>query len=322
MDKSVLIEKIVRRHDLGTLKDAPVEVSGGFLHEVYRVETDKAVYALKLLNPAIMQKPDAEANFASAEQIEARLEKEGFPVVAALVLDGKKRNEIEGRQYYVFPWRTGKALAWNAITPEHCRKIGALLGRLHSIEPETAAPFEKPAKYDWTRFSGAIPEIGESAELLKTAEAEYRAALEHLPAVKCVSHCDMDPKNVLWQDGEPEIIDLECLGCFDPYADAFGLALQWSGTVTCDLSGVKLTAFLRAYQTQRQIRFDWAGLYGLGFNWLDWLEFNARRAAGMTGEDGVMREMGREQVSMTLKIIAAYAERKDEILSVLKQIGR
>ena len=52
-------------------KIAPV--SGGLMHRMYRVETDGGKYAVKHLNPIIMKRPDALANYAKAEKLEETL---------------------------------------------------------------------------------------------------------------------------------------------------------------------------------------------------------------------------------------------------------
>ncbi|MFK3986391.1 MULTISPECIES: hypothetical protein [Exiguobacterium] len=47
------------RLDLGELRGQPTVVTGGFMHDMYRIETDSGTYAIKLLNPQIMNRPEA-----------------------------------------------------------------------------------------------------------------------------------------------------------------------------------------------------------------------------------------------------------------------
>ena len=49
-----LIVKLFEEKKIGNVVTPIVPVSGGFMHRMYRVETDKGMYAVKLLNPGIM----------------------------------------------------------------------------------------------------------------------------------------------------------------------------------------------------------------------------------------------------------------------------
>lgn len=68
-----------------------------------------------------------------------------------------------------------------------------------------------------------------------------------LPAMSCLSNEDMDPKNIMWDNGIPWMIDLECLDYGNPISHAMQLALQWSGIVTCEMDIDKMIAFFDGY---------------------------------------------------------------------------
>ena len=65
-------------------------LSGGFMHKMYKISTQQGIFALKLLNPFVMQRETAMDNFAKAERIEFLLEQQGVPVLPALSLCGRK----------------------------------------------------------------------------------------------------------------------------------------------------------------------------------------------------------------------------------------
>lgn len=81
-------------------------------------------------------------------------------------------------------------------------------------------------------------------ELLYQAQQEYNAALDSVPELICISNGDMDCKNVLWKDGEPLVIDLECLDYGSPFTEMLQLALSWAGGDVCDIDPSRLNAFL------------------------------------------------------------------------------
>ncbi|CAH1054986.1 hypothetical protein [Paenibacillus pseudetheri] len=47
-------ETLCTKYELGHLKNEPEQVTGGLLHRMYRLQTDKALYAVKALNPQII----------------------------------------------------------------------------------------------------------------------------------------------------------------------------------------------------------------------------------------------------------------------------
>ena len=133
MESEIFFQEVVQQFGLGELTARPERVSGGLMHKMYRVETSAGVYALKLLNPVIMKRPDAMGNYQKAEKLERILQKNDIPVIPALEKDGLKMQCLDGRYYYLFDWFGGKALDWDEIGEVHCRLAGKLLAKIHRI---------------------------------------------------------------------------------------------------------------------------------------------------------------------------------------------
>lgn len=304
-------------------------VSGGLMHRMYRIETNAGVFALKHLNPQIMARPDARDNFARAERLEIRLEEAGLPIVPALVLNGGKMQSCQADFFYIFEWKNGKAAGWDAITEAQCRIAGELLGKIHAIDPVSCTPGEANIHdADWqeyARLAGtACPEIAVKLEravpLLCEASAELDRANRSLPAVSCITNDDMDPKNVLWEDGQPQIIDLECLDRGNPVASLVQLALQWSGITTCALKPDHLRAFIRGYiEVYNPGATEFAAVFGTTYSWIDWLEYNLRRALGMESADEEDRRLGISEALATLERIEYIHSHREEILSCFNE---
>lgn len=66
----ILINTLLTDCGLGTIISPIESVPGGYLHRMYKVTTDRGIYAVKHLNPEIMSRPDALDNFERAESIE------------------------------------------------------------------------------------------------------------------------------------------------------------------------------------------------------------------------------------------------------------
>ena len=52
------------------MKVPPIRLTGGFMHKMYKLETEQGIYALKLLNKFVMQRETAMENYAAAERLE------------------------------------------------------------------------------------------------------------------------------------------------------------------------------------------------------------------------------------------------------------
>ena len=326
-----LLERLLRDRGLGNHIAVVESVSGGFMHRMYKVKTDRGIYAVKHLNSEIMKRPDAQENYARAEQIETILEKNNIPIVPALVLGGKKMQNIDGQFFYVFKWHKGQIADWNHITKEECYKAGNILGRIHAIEPRKVEwKSLPPSQIDWQSYrteakkkdSEIASLLEQNEELLTLAEKELNRARASLPAMLCLSNGDMDPKNIMWENGTPWVIDLECLDYGNPVLDALQLALQWSGIVTCDMDINKMLAFFDGYLKAYDNGFRGYGeIVGVAYTWVEWLEYNIQRALGNC-MDEAERELGISEVRNTIHRIQYIQEMEPQIQAALNNCLR
>ena len=70
MNIELFFEKISKELNLGNITSKPSRVSGGLTHKMYKFETDKDKYIVKLLNPNIMKRSTALGNFEKADKFE------------------------------------------------------------------------------------------------------------------------------------------------------------------------------------------------------------------------------------------------------------
>ena len=107
---------LIEQCGLGKVKGDILPVSGGLMHKMFKVQTTTGTYAVKCLNPEIMNRPDAMKNYSEAEWLEWILEENGISIVAALSFGDKKMISLGGRYYYVFHWNEGKITDFNDIS--------------------------------------------------------------------------------------------------------------------------------------------------------------------------------------------------------------
>ena len=325
-----LIIRLFKELGLGDVIMPIENVSGGFMHRMYKVTAcgteGSRSFAVKHLNPEIMKRPQAQANYARAEKLEGILEKAGLPIVPALVFDGKKMQEIEGDYFYIFDWHDAKVTDWDNITEEQCFLAGEILGRIHAIDFDLQeAGVENGelelSQTDWKKYETQANEskseiaglLGDNLELLEYAQNQVNEARKNLPDIIRISDEDMDPKNVMWENGKPLVIDLECLDYGNPASHVLQLALQWSGITTCNLKLNLVSSFFEGYHQAYDNGFhDYQKIFGLAYTWIEWLEYNIQRALGAC-TDEAERQMGVEQVVQTINRIKYLREKEDDI---------
>lgn len=313
--------KIAKKYNWD-LKGEPTRLNGGFMHKMYEVDTKQGTYALKLLNPFVMQRKTAMANFAKAEQIELLLEQQEIPILPALSFGERKMQEIDGEYFYIFDYFSGKPLKSNEITEYHCREVGKVLAKIHSIDKKLENKKSSEMSINWEFYLAEMKKanvrlhavLKDCFPIIKDRQNKGNLARKKLPPIISICHNDMDCKNILWNGNDYRIIDLECLSYNNPFIELFELALCWSGYEDCQINFRMFQAFLQGYKNGGgNLPADWETLYDCNNGRLEWLEYNIKRVLGIDcGDDE--KEIGIEQVEETVQHIIYYSEMKKQIL--------
>ncbi len=319
---NVEINHLIDYLDLGAVVKEIVQVTGGLLHKMYRVSTDKGEYAVKVLNAEIMKRPAALRNTVNSEKISASL-KSMISVVAALEINGKQVHELNGAHYMVFDWIEGASIFPPKITWKNCYAIGEVLGKIHhenlTVDGVTSEK-DSIRMFSWDKYQ----------ELLRGYEAEAWAiyfqkafsdvktwnqaacdAQEVLSETQVISHRDMDPKNVMWDKDIPWIIDWEAAGYVNPYQEFIEVVNYWADDGKGGLVKGHFEALLNAYtQYMKLENVDWDAVFaGSYMGMLGWLEYNVKRALGIEADTADEVQLGKEQVFSTIEALYAYQEK-------------
>ena len=319
-----LIVKLFEETGLGTVELPLRSVSGGLMHRMYKVRAGGKEYAVKHLNPQIMKRPEALSNFERAERLESLIEDAGIPIIPALCFSGRKMLNVDGEYFSIFDWFDGSITDWNEITDEQCNLAGSILGRMHALDPKSGEKsdlddicidldsfMQKAEKNNKELFAL----LSENKTLIRHAEAELNKARKILPDIVCISDEDMDPKNVMWKDGQPRVIDLECLEYGNPVSHVLQLSLQWSG-----INPGCISSFFDGYLKEYDNGFRrYSDVFGISYSWLEWLEYNIDRALGACADENE-NELANAEVRCTLDRIRYLYDNETKIRSVLEAI--
>lgn len=322
--EQTIFEKICSKYKLGNLIESPRQLTGGFMHKMYSLFTEKDRYAVKLLNPYVMKRDGVMENYAVAESLEQTLQDNNIPILPALIFNNTKMQEIDGQYFYLFDWYNGRALKSEEITECHCEKIGKVLADIHRIDKKNV-PFEhNEIHIDWNFYIEKMKAENEelyrlmkdNCSLFYESQKKGNISIKKLPQVTTICHNDMDSKNVLWNGNDFRIIDLECLSYSNPYLELYELALCWSGYEHCDIDLNKFKALINAYSNAGgALPDDWETIYYSNFGRFEWLEYNVKRVLGIDcGADE--KEMGISEVKETIAHIIYYDKVKNELLNI------
>ncbi|WP_235885834.1 aminoglycoside phosphotransferase family protein [Paenibacillus cymbidii] len=321
MGEIVQFGKLCEYLRLGEIVEGPVAVSGGFMHRMYALQTTLGRYAVKALNPEIMRRPTAMRNFIDSERI-ANVAARYVPALPAKVFNGDSIHKVDEQYYLVFDWIDGEVLRPSEIDTVHCEKIGGILSDLHKIdfaEPAIANHWTNDSRpTNWQHYLEKGQESqSEWANLLleiidKLNEWNVTAieSTKRLSAEWVISHGDLDPKNVMWHQHTPALIDWESAGYRNPKQDLLETAIYWSENELGKIDKEKFFAFMAGYRKSRApLQANWSMILASGFlGKLDWLEYNLKRSLWIECTDEAEQSMGTSQAIATIHSITRYAD--------------
>jgi len=322
------LEKIAGYLNLGSMIDSPKEVSGGLLHKMYAVSTTTGKYAVKVLNSEIMKRPQALQNTINSEKIACALSKD-IPVVASVCVNGNHIHQLDGDYYMVFPWVEGKSVFAPKIGIAHCRIIGDVLGKIHQlgirldgVETEE----DDIIAFEWEHFLKLAVEqklqdkewfqnYKKSINDIKKWNTEACNAQNRLSLNRVISHRDLDPKNVMWNELQVYLIDWEAAGYVNPYQELLEVINYWASDEKGNIQKEYFDAILESYKIHKDIKnVEWERvLAGSYIGMLGWLEYNVKRALGIETVDSGDVEHGEEQVVGTIKELYRYQTKAELI---------
>ena len=323
--KKDLMNPIFTKYNLGIITAEPEAVEGGLIHRMWKVDTAENSYAVKQLNPLIINKPGLPDDYVRTEIIARTFAEHNIPAVAALFFDDSPLIKLDDAIILIYPWIEGFILDYGVVDTAKCQLIGRILGQIHALDLN----MESLPPKDYRIISRdelqelidkatnmVIPwafEIQHDLPLLTELINNFDSAIGPLKQNRLVSHRDMDVKNIIWVDDKtPQIIDWEAAGLTNPTVDLLELALEWSGQWSGHLNGDSFQAYLNGYHSacqRRQTDFDIAlmGCYGARCGWL---EFNMRRSIDERVDQNE-RFMAENQVTVTLNSISNLHKHAD-----------
>ena len=315
------IEKFCERYDLGKIQNIS-RLFGGLMHKIFKVETDKGIYCIKVLNSEVMARKEAFDNFVVSESIANLAKQNGIPASSALNMESNYLIKLDDIYYMVFDFVDGKILKDENITIEHCKKIGNILAHIHSLDYKEIGLKPNVIKYkrlyNWESYidnpnfdkmsykNVYLKNYKKYNSILKRANERFNESNKN----QAICHSDMDPKNVIWNKDNPIIIDWECAGLANPEKELLEDALCWSGFLSNNFSEEKFMAMFKEYSKYRSIdNIEWFDIIcGNLVGRFDWLKYNLERSLGIIANDEEEIKLAENEVIKTIDEINRYLD--------------
>lgn len=332
------IEELIIKENLGNIIESINRVTGGLSHRMYKVITDKGVYAVKELNAGVMKRPDAYDNFLFAEKVTDIVKQNGIDAIGAIKLQDDIMKQINNQYFMVFNWLNGKMLKAEEITKMHCEVIGKILAEIHNIdfseiEDDNRKTFDIE-DFEWEKYIDPAEKqnkkyyklLKDNLELLYMINQKSNEALNYANRNLVISHTDLDRKNVMWQEAKPFIIDWEASGYINPTIELIQVAWYWSGGDIENINYEKFKTVVDAYLKYSNIKIDnnvenliYADIYsGLG-----WLNYNLKRSLCIENQyDKDEIELAENEVIQSIGEIKYNINQIEKMLKILKYEGK
>lgn len=313
------IEAFCKEYNLGTVKNI-TKLTGGLMHKMFKVETDKNIYAIKVLNTEVMKREEAYNNFVISETISNLAKENNIPVSSAIKINENYLTKYQDFYYMVFIYIEGKTLQDNEITIAHCQEIGKLLAKIHSLDYKRINLESEKIKYkklyDWEGYTLELKfkDMSYKKEYLENYK-KYNSLLKRANErfndsnnTFTICHRDMDPKNVMWKNNKPIVIDWESATLANPYRELLEDALCWSGFLSNKFDEEKFLAVFKEYQEERNIKdIDWYDVIcGNLVGRFGWLKYNLERSLGIKSNDQEEMTLAEKEVLKTIDEINRY----------------
>ena len=315
-------------------------VTGGLTHRLLRVQTNRALYALKLWSSRATVNESERARLEQSEETARLAARHGIPaLVAHMGRNGRFLQNVgateSGAQWVsLYPWIEGKTLPPTAALPALCARMGKYLGQLHARQirfDDQNAP--TPEAFARGHFAAIL---ARAQEFNAPFAASLQRALDELESANDVAmraqlqlrenwvtgHLDFDQKNVLWQNQQPTILDWENAKPIHPALEALGAALSWAGQSAGAPNRESFAAFLNGYRRANSLDLDALELAvdGVLGKWIIWLEFNLQRLLEPqivgTPEAQIALDAGLHALNATLQLRADGAMYRDWLRAI------
>ncbi len=140
-------------------------------------------------------------------------------------------------------------------------------------------------------------------------------ASNSLTGKEIISHRNLDPRNVIWNEDGPYIIDWEEADMVNPLYDFINTAILWS-----NYNKDKFLAFADGYNEINKLpKINWRNVIYIRYlEPLNWLEFCLKRSLGVNCTDPEEQQLGTEQAVYMIHDVIEFSSKIELLVKWLQ----
>lgn len=318
-----MFKMICEKLDLGNYIESS-NVAGGITNKMYKVITDKDIYAIKVINEN--RSDDLVSlleEIENSEKIANIAYENGINAVCALKFNDNYIQKIDNKYIIIYKWLDGVIKLTREITLDDVSKVAKEQAKLHSINTDnyqTNKKIYRQAFNDFKKFYELLKDNNEDYILpfknnidiiLEMYQNIYNNYLK-LDDKLVFAHRDLNRKNVMWSNNEPYIIDWETTRISEPSIDFFNSIWFLSN----DVEEEKFIRYASSYLEMKKINIE-NGVYAGIIEECNWLYFSLER---LFSDDEEERFLGKESIESSITEITNYYNKIPLMKKLLKRV--
>jgi len=319
------IKIVCELYEIWNLLETPQVVFGWLLHSMFKINTDKWLFAVKILNNEIMKRPWVLENFNFSEKVSNLVKGFGVNSVSAINVWGKYIQNISNDYIIVFDWVDWLRYSEESVPLDIAYNIGISLWKIHNIQIDKKLSLSKSITYnnltqDDKMFWINLWDYKINKIILELID-KYSKAVDVLNWDLLISHRDIDQKNVLWWKGNiPYIVDWESVWYINPTMETISAALNWWGLLAWVVKKEVFFKLIEWYITQRKLNLEHIlpSFYAYAMNMIDWLKFNIDRSNKDIAESE--KEIANNEITKTTKSLELFNWSLDIYCSWIEEV--
>lgn len=218
-----IISDLTTKYDLGKIKN--IEIFKSSQNKVYKVTTDKNIYAIKEFSK------DAISNYYYLKKrkeqlsISKKLNDNKIKSLLPLIFNNKYFISFNKHYYLIYNYLEEKPLTKEEVTIEHIKELAKNQSKIHKLNLESNLPCTyKIIKIDYDKYLKQSKKIdkelykvlNENLNVLKIITWNCNRKLRDMKNNLCISHNDYKLLNILWKEYKMTLIDFDATGLSNP----------------------------------------------------------------------------------------------------------
>ena len=317
-----LFKKICNNYKLGSYIRYD-EIIGGLTNKMYKLETDKEIFAIKIINSDnLNNNSNLYSKIEKSEEIANKAYDNGINAVCALKFYSKYIQLVDNYNILIYKWCNGIVLKTKELTLEHVRILAYNLAKLHSIKVNEKVNNSIYNKIDYKYYYDLLKDNNEEWSrlfrdkiyvLINLYDKVYDSYLKLSNQLSYV-HKDYNRRNVLWDNDIPYIIDWETATISNPSIDFFNSAWFLTNDVQID----KYEVFAKEYFSIMKLDDDKnISAYASIIDECNWLEFSLKRALSIHSNNIDEINLGKESIKSSLTEILNYYDKIPLMIKII-----